>query len=143
MFRQLEVCFRAWIVASLLPLPAIGNRLPQTGDDRTSLPTVRVAEGCVVGTTTSIPSATAVVNKYLGIPFAESPPERFSPPKDPKPFSTPLSATKVKPACIQRFNCKSTQTASVNPSLTITRFPRGIPNLHQEPLEQSGRSTSC
>ncbi len=117
MFHQLEVCFRTWILASILPLPAAGNALPQTANGRTAPPTVRIAEGYVVGTTTPVPSATAVVNKYLGIPFAESPPERFSPPKDPKPFSRPLFATKVKPACIQRFNCKSTQPASVHPSL--------------------------
>lgn len=43
------------------------------------------------------------VNAYLGIPFAASPPERFSAPKDPKPWDGTLKAQKVKPACIQQF----------------------------------------
>lgn len=81
-----------------------------------SAPTVRIAPGVVIGTTTSVPSATAVVNKYLGIPFAKSPPERFSPPKDPKRWSAPLLVKAVKPACIQPWNCKkqSSKTLKYN-----------------------------
>lgn len=43
-------------------------------------PTATIDAGVVVGTTTSLPAATASVNKFLGVPFAQSPPERFAPP---------------------------------------------------------------
>lgn len=66
-------------------------------------PTVTLSIGEVIGTTTSLPTATATVNKFLGIPFAQSPPERFSPPTAPGKVSTPINATAWKPACIQQF----------------------------------------
>ncbi|KAL2823734.1 alpha/beta-hydrolase [Aspergillus cavernicola] len=71
----------------------------------TADPTVTIASGVVVGTTVSPvnqPSATAVVNAYLGIPFAKSPPERFSPPEEPEPWSTPLHAQALPPSCPQQ-----------------------------------------
>lgn len=72
-----------------------------------SLPATAVIDlGVVIGTTTSIPAATATVNKFLGIPFAQSPPERFSPPAPAKPFHGAYNATAWKPACIQQFVCK-------------------------------------
>ena len=69
-------------------------------------PVVLLPSGPVIGTTTSLPSATAVVNKFLGLPFAQSPPERFSPPQDAAGWREPLNAIAVKPACIQQFNCR-------------------------------------
>ncbi|KAL8792142.1 MAG: hypothetical protein Q9195_005238 [Heterodermia aff. obscurata] len=66
-------------------------------------PTITLASGPLVGTQTILPSATAAVNKFLGIPFALSPPERFAPPQSPKPWSSPLNVTEWKPACIQEF----------------------------------------
>ncbi|KAL1796004.1 hypothetical protein ACET3X_006228 [Alternaria dauci] len=42
-------------------------------------------------------------NAYLGVPFAKSPPVRFSPPEAAIPWSTPLQAQNIKPACIQQF----------------------------------------
>ncbi|KAI5274839.1 alpha/beta-hydrolase [Aureobasidium subglaciale] len=65
-------------------------------------PTARIENGLVIGTTTSLPAATATVNKFLGIPFAQSPPERFSPPRPACQVST-INATAWKPACIQQF----------------------------------------
>ncbi|KAH7132542.1 Carboxylesterase family-domain-containing protein [Dendryphion nanum] len=66
-------------------------------------PTAFIDAGIVIGTTTAFPAATATVNKFLGIPFASSPPERFSPPtKVPKSYK-PINATSWKPACIQQF----------------------------------------
>ena len=69
-------------------------------------PTVTIDSGPVEGTTTKIASATAIVNQFLGVPFAESPPERFSPPKVPKKWVYPLVAQRKRPACIQKWNCK-------------------------------------
>ncbi|KAI9758888.1 MAG: hypothetical protein M4579_002772 [Chaenotheca gracillima] len=66
--------------------------------------TATIDSGVVVGTTTSVPSATVSVNKFLGIPFAASPPERFSPPAKPASWSSPLDVSAFKPACIQQFN---------------------------------------
>jgi hypothetical protein len=69
-------------------------------------PTVVIDSGIVFGTTTSVPSATATVNKFLGIPFAASPPQRFSPPTQVAPWFRPLKASAIKPACLQQFDCK-------------------------------------
>lgn len=41
------------------------------------LPTAVIDAGTIIGTTTSFPSASAVVNQFLGIPFVASP-TRFS-----------------------------------------------------------------
>lgn len=70
------------------------------------LPTATVAAGVLIGTTTRLPLATATVNQFLGIPFAASPPERFSPPENASPWTQPLNVTAWKPACIQQFVCE-------------------------------------
>lgn len=66
-------------------------------------PTATIEAGVLIGTTTSLPTATASVNKFLGIPFAQSPPTRFAPPESPGTFSAPINATAWSPACIQQF----------------------------------------
>lgn len=66
-------------------------------------PTATIDAGIVVGTTTSLPAATASINKFLGVPFAKSPPTRFAPPEKPGSFSEPINATAWSPACIQQF----------------------------------------
>ncbi|KAF2650147.1 alpha/beta-hydrolase [Lophiostoma macrostomum CBS 122681] len=68
-----------------------------------ALPTATIDAGVIVGTTTSVAAATSV-NQYLGIPFAASPPERFSPPEKPTQWSQPLDTKVRKPACVQQFN---------------------------------------
>ena len=79
-----------------------------------AIPTATIDSGVVIGTTTSVPSSSTHVNKFLGIPFA-APPERFAAPKKPKPWVKPLNATAVKPACIQQFSC-------MHPFEYITQF---------------------
>jgi acetylcholinesterase len=69
-------------------------------------PTALIAEGLVVGTTTSLPAATATINQFLGIPFAKSPPKRFGLPEPPSRFRGELDASKFSDACTQQFNCK-------------------------------------
>ena len=71
-----------------------------------SMPTVTLSSGPVVGTTTSVPYATATTNKFLGVPFAITPPERFSPPEPLPGSSQPIMAQALKAACIQQFVCK-------------------------------------
>jgi Carboxylesterase family len=71
-------------------------------------PSATIHAGVVVGTTTSLPHSTVVVNKFLGIPFAV-PPQRFAPPMPPTPWTTPLQTVKNAPACIQQFDSKSFQ----------------------------------
>lgn len=65
----------------------------------TAPPTVRISDGAVEG----VGDGTNVA-AYLGIPFAQSPPERFSKPVDAKPWTEPLKATRLKPACMQQFS---------------------------------------
>lgn len=87
-------------------------------------PRATIDAGVVVGTTTLLPSATAVVNRFLGtcpslltfraicpdlltrlkgIPFAVSPPERFSPPRKSEKFNETIVAQQLSAACIQSF----------------------------------------
>ena len=74
---------------------------------RFDTPTITIDSGVVFGTTTLLPSATASVNKFLGIPFAKSPPERFSPPQPLLGSDHQINATAWKSACIQAFPCES------------------------------------
>lgn len=74
--------------------------------DRAADPTVTLDSGVVVGTATRVenqPSVTGLANAYLGVPFASSPPLRFAPPTSPKPWTEPLVAQKLPPACLQSF----------------------------------------
>ncbi|MCJ1311332.1 hypothetical protein MMC25_005003 [Agyrium rufum] len=66
-------------------------------------PTVTISAGQVVGVNIAVPSASVTINKYLGIPFAASPPVRFAPPSAPAIFNAPLDASSFKAACIQQF----------------------------------------
>ncbi|KAF1930784.1 liver carboxylesterase 1 precursor [Didymella exigua CBS 183.55] len=73
-------------------------------------PTVTISAGTIIGTATkpiNQPSLSASANAYLGVPFAKSPPERFSLPEAASPWSAPLQAQAVKPACIQQFSGSS------------------------------------
>ncbi|KAL4964209.1 Carboxylesterase [Aspergillus stella-maris] len=72
---------------------------------RAANPTVTISSGVVIGTTysaTNPPSSTATANVFLGIPFASSPPQRFSPPEPPGSWSTPLSVQTPPPGCIEK-----------------------------------------
>ena len=85
-----------------LVLPALGWTLSYN-----PTPTATIDAGVVVGKATALPNGLGPsVNQFLGIPFAQSPPERFSPPRNVTAFSTHLNATAWKPACIQQFRCK-------------------------------------
>ncbi|KAF2127653.1 alpha/beta-hydrolase [Dothidotthia symphoricarpi CBS 119687] len=66
-------------------------------------PTAIIDAGVLIGKTTSLPVALGPVNQFLGVPFAQSPPERFSAPQAPARFRKPINATAWKPACIQQF----------------------------------------
>jgi hypothetical protein len=70
-------------------------------------PEATLASGVVLGTTTSLASATATVNQFLGVPFA-APPKRFSPPIQPKAWKKPLDTSIRSPACLQQINCEYT-----------------------------------
>lgn len=76
-----------------------------TPTNSSTSPLVTIDSGPIVGTVTSLPTATAPVNKFLGVPFA-NPPQRFSPPENVTYSSTVLNATAWKPSCIQQFQCK-------------------------------------
>lgn len=68
-------------------------------------PTAIIDSGAVIGTTTNLPSSTVTVNKFLGIPFAVSPPERFSPPIPVPKWWDPRQAKAFTSACMQQFVC--------------------------------------
>jgi Carboxylesterase family len=94
------------------------------------LPEATIASEVVIGTTTSLPSATATVNKFLGIPFAASPPERLYPPTQPTAWATSLNASAWMPACVQQFNCGFRITISLCIELILhCQIPRLPENL--------------
>ena len=68
-------------------------------------PTATADNGILIGKSTSLPDGLGRVNQFLGVPFAQSPPERFSPPQTPPRASAPTNATSWKAACIQQFTC--------------------------------------
>jgi hypothetical protein len=73
---------------------------------RAAAPTVTLADGLVVGTTTGVynqPAVTGLVDAYLGIPYA-SPPDRFEAPVAATAFRTSFLAQKYGAACIQQVN---------------------------------------
>ncbi|KAK4494222.1 hypothetical protein PRZ48_014520 [Zasmidium cellare] len=70
-------------------------------DRQAPAPTVTVFNGVVIGTTTQYADAKATNNKFLGIPFAKSPPLRFGMPQPAESWSAPLVATTFKPGCPQ------------------------------------------
>ncbi|KAE9977068.1 hypothetical protein BLS_000797 [Venturia inaequalis] len=71
------------------------------------------------------------VKAFLGIPFALSPPERFSAPQDPKPWTGTLKAQKIKPSCMQQF---SGQESSAIRNFTITIFSTPMPEESEDCL---------
>lgn len=95
---------------SLLCLAVISYATPIL-HDRAADPTVTLDSGIVFGTATRVanqPSVTSLANAYLGVPFADSPPLRFAPPTAAKPWTEPLVAQKLPPACLQSFGSGAT-----------------------------------
>ncbi|KAK3291570.1 Carboxylesterase [Chaetomium fimeti] len=70
------------------------------------LPTVTLKDAVYVGTTTHVASATATVDKFLGIPYATTP-ERFRAARPRPPGSLFVNATEQPPACIQQSSSES------------------------------------
>ena len=67
-----------------------------------ALPTAVIDSGVIIGTTTTLPSSTQVINQFLGIPFG-APPVRFQPPQPVIPWSSPHNGTIYGPACVQQI----------------------------------------
>lgn len=65
-------------------------------------PTVEVPQGTIVGTTTTLSSATAAVDKFLGIPYAITPPERFEPPEPVQESDEIINATQWRDRCFEQ-----------------------------------------
>ncbi|PLB48413.1 Carboxylesterase [Aspergillus steynii IBT 23096] len=68
------------------------------------VPTVVVPQGTIIGTATTLPSATAAINKFLGIPYAISPPERFEPPEPVEESDDTITATQWRNKCFEQTN---------------------------------------
>ena len=98
---------QARIVVGLLALILIcAGPAVEAAPTASTNPTATIDAGVLIGTTTAVPSGKASVNKFLGIPFAVSPPERFSPPQPVGEFPGPVTVQAVSPACVQEFMCQ-------------------------------------
>ncbi|KAH8687985.1 Carboxylesterase [Tricladium varicosporioides] len=68
-------------------------------------PTISLTDGVITGTATSVSGATATVNKFLGIPFAQAPLKelRWALPQPVKPWNGTKDASKWSAACLNQF----------------------------------------
>jgi hypothetical protein len=69
-------------------------------------PTISIDAGALAGTTTSLPGATATALKFLGVPFARSPPTRFAPAERPAAWGASgrvRAAKGWRDGCVQQF----------------------------------------
>jgi hypothetical protein len=69
-------------------------------------PTISIDAGALAGTTTSLPGATASALKFLGVPFARSPPARFAPAERPAAWGASgrvRAARNWRDGCVQQF----------------------------------------
>ncbi|KAF1931340.1 alpha/beta-hydrolase [Didymella exigua CBS 183.55] len=108
-----------------LALPALISALSYN-----PTPTATIDAGVVVGKATALPNGLGPsVNQFFGIPFAQSPPERFSPPRNISAFSRPLNATAWKPACVQQFRYP---LASQQFAQAVFNNPGGQPPVESE-----------
>jgi len=88
------------VLISSFPLLSLANPTPR----QLERPTVVIDSGPIVGTQTALPgSLNPVVNEFLGIPYAATPP-RFSPPVSPKPWEKPRDVVEYLPTCPQQFS---------------------------------------
>jgi carboxylesterase type B len=117
------------MLSRLLPvsfaLSLLGSSYAAPGPGKQGTPTVKVPGGTVTGVATNVPGGPPV-NKFLGLPFAVSPPKRFAPPQAlPKGSNKgppkKIDATTLPPSCIQQFVCKfhGDQDSEVGTTLTF------------------------
>ncbi|KAH6632903.1 Alpha/Beta hydrolase protein [Boeremia exigua] len=101
-----------------------------SASDYNPTPSATIDAGIIVGRATALPNGLGPsVNQFLGIPFAQSPPERFSPPRNVTAFGSPLNATAWKPACIQQFRYP---LASQQFAQAVFNNPGGPPPVESE-----------
>ena len=95
-----------WRVGALPECAIVLFALAKQTYCQSDAPTVTIDIGTVVGKSSTVPGGKNGVKQFLGIPFAVSPPERYSPPQPATPVSTPIQATAFSDSCIQQFNGK-------------------------------------
>jgi len=96
-------------------------------------PTVTVDNGVFVGVSSSVPGATQSVKAFLGVPFAVTPPQRFSPPVKPPNSNVVRQATQFRSNCIQTGPGKQIFRVSVS-SPQQHSLPPPPPPPHPIPL---------
>lgn len=90
----------SWALSALL---LASSALAAPNEKRAVNPTVSIDAGRIIGTATTLPSATAAVNQFLGIPYA-APPVRFEKSVKPTRWLLPKTVQKRGKSCIQQFN---------------------------------------
>lgn len=98
------------------------------------------SKGVVLGTKTVFGTASATVNKFLGIPYASNPPPMFMPPSAPSPWTSTLKVQTYASACYEKI-ATNTPTPSTPAEQYDAAANLGYDNPPFEiPLSQS---TSC
>ncbi|UNI19587.1 Acetylcholinesterase [Purpureocillium takamizusanense] len=121
--------------AVLLPYAASA-----AGGDVTT-PTATLDSGPVFGASTSLPGAMGPVAKFLGVPYAASPPGRFRLPRAPDRWTAARNATAFGDSCVQYV-----PRTDVGPGQDILEklFNRHPPEsedcLHMTPLRRHGQA---
>ncbi|KAK7539077.1 carboxylesterase hlo [Phyllosticta citricarpa] len=89
--------------ALLAQSPFFADAVPQSSSSGPD-PSIELGDGKIIGTTGTIPDLKDPVNKYLGIPYAKTPPLRFGRAEDPEQWTEAKDVKDLKPSCIQQFN---------------------------------------
>lgn len=76
--------------------------LPSASHATAPVPSATLEAGVIVGTTSTAPGSTVIVDQFLGVPFAAKP-IRFGMPKPPCKWTNPLKTTKQAPSCFQQL----------------------------------------
>lgn len=90
------------LAAACLLLCGTFSQISAQGNQTQARPTVTLDSGSVIGTSTTLPSASVTVNQFLGIPYGTIP-QRFSP-ATPATLNSSFDASRYGPGCIQQFN---------------------------------------
>lgn len=127
---------RSSVTTTLYNGPTCASAIPTQSN---GAPFVVLPSGTLVGQRV-VPTIGSSVDKFLGVPFAQSPPERFSPASAPDPYGT-WDASYLRPACIQEFPCRLGHINTPGACLISTIDPLIAANFEKAVFNNPGGPT--